>query len=126
MQIDTNERVRVHKNLNTGQWVIRKNIAGKGWRVFSNQIESVCLISATPIVSEKGAERIKSKGHREVIACIEGNFAGYDIEERETGESIHYNPFRNFRFTYQTGDIWEGSDIAIFGPQGSNFKEGIF
>jgi|TARA_R110000822_G_scaffold28592_1_gene84887 hypothetical protein len=125
MTIESKERIRVHKNLNTGQWVIRRKIKGVGWRVHSNQVSTVALSNAVPIVSEKGAIRIKAKGQREVIACIEGDFNGYDLNSYKTGESIHYNPFRDYRFTYETGKVWDGASLVIFEPQGSTFKEGI-
>ena len=113
-KITPGDTVRVHRNLNTGAWAISVKIPGKGWRVANNQISECSIADATPITSEKGAARIQSKGHREVIAKIEGVFLGLHCEPISDAATVHYNPFKSSDFHWDNGDVFTGADVVSF------------
>ena len=113
-KVNTGDKVRVHRNLNTGAWAISIKIPGKGWSVANNQIKECSIANATPITSEKGAVRIQSKGHREVIAKIEGVFLGLHCEPISDAATVHYNPFKSSDFHWDNGDVFTGSNIVSF------------
>jgi len=113
-KVNAGDKVRVHRNLNTGAWAISIKIPGKGWSVANNQIKECSISNATPITSEKGAVRIQSKGHREVIAKIEGTFIGLHCEPISDAATVHYNPFKSSDFHWNNGDVFTGSNIVSF------------
>ena len=117
-KINHGDTVRVHRNLNTGAWAISVKISGKGWRVANNQIAECSIANASPITSEAGAVRVQSKGHREVIAKIEGTFIGMHCEAMNDAGTVHYNPFKSSDFHWSDGQVFAGSDIVSF-PKGA-------
>ena len=121
-QANIGATVRVYKNLNRQkaghpeQWTIQIHVDGK-WRV-SHYAETVTLRDARAITSEAGARRIQAKGHREVVAKIEGVLS-HNCDRcllllfDNNAKVVRYNPFRSAHFT--VGDsVYTGSDLAYF------------
>ena len=113
-------RGRVHKNLQTGRWVIRTK-EGKGWSVAEYRDE-ITLSDATPKASEAGAQRINKMGKRSVVACVEGTLEA--CAPTSDGVEIHYNPFRRADFHSVAGATWNGSARIFFPAGGAFFLDG--
>jgi len=119
--IEQGQPVRVHKNLNSGNWTVRIKIKGKGWRK-AGGVDECHIFNATPITSEKGQARIIAKGQREVIACIAGIWGGDWIESAGDSSAIHYNPFRRADFHYENNATFTGCRVAQFHKQAPVFN----
>lgn len=124
MNIPIGTLVRVHKNLlrqkagHPEQWSVCVKVKGKGWRL-SQYAETVTLVDAEPIVSVKGAERIRKNNSREVVAKIQGTLVvdpSAVIDEWSKAVDaveVHYNPFKNDNFMV-CDRVFTHADIAYF------------
>jgi nitrite reductase/ring-hydroxylating ferredoxin subunit len=116
LHIAPGTRVNVYMNLNRAKrgldtiWSVQ--VGGK----VVGYCDRCTVANATPKVSASGHRRIVEKGHREVYAKIEGEWAAPTTPA--DGELIRCNPFRQAEFTRENGDIYTGSAFASFGKIG--------
>jgi len=113
------QKIQVYKNLKTGSWSVRTKTA-KGWRL-EGHYEQLTVSNATPHISVKGAERIKSKQSREVVAWIDCYFVSTETSSGHT--EVHYNPYRRSDFHYNSDATFSGCDTAFFPPKSNYFTE---
>ena len=113
--------VRVHKNLHNGKWSVRMKIPSKGWRVVAH-VDSITIANAVPKCSISGAQRVRDRGVRAVVACIEGVFVSFSdkVDGGLACDAIHFNPFRSDHFTHIDGSVFNACKTAIF-PRDSSF-----
>ena len=99
-------------------WSVRTKTE-KGWRL-EGHYDQLTVSNATPHTSEKGAERIRNKKSREVVAWIDCHFVS---TETSTGSvEVHYNPYRRSDFHYlNSTETFSGCDSAFFPSDNSPF-----
>lgn len=117
MNITKGTRLRVYKNLTTGTWSAKAKVphptTGKPvWRKVWGG-ESIVLTSVRARISIAGAARIRARNSREVVAWIEGDFAGFQGNAQDLSP-IRYNPFRRDDFHRTTGETFDSADYAVF------------
>ena len=105
--------IRTNRNLNNGKWSGNVKAPGKGWRLAAH-VDRLELAHVRPICSVKGAERIRARGAREVVARIEGVLLESSTPVRPDAKPVRYNPFRCDYFTNPDGSIFEAAGLAIF------------
>lgn len=111
------EQIQVYKNLKTKLWSVRTRTP-KGWRL-EGHYEQLTVSNASPHISVKGAERIRNKQSREVVAWIDCYFVS---TETSTGHiEVHYNPYRRSDFHYNSDETFSGCAAAFFPPNNSPF-----
>ena len=111
------EQIQVYKNLKTKLWSVRTRTS-KGWRL-EGHYDQLTVSNATPHISVKGAERIKNKQSREVVAWIDCYFVS--TEASDGGTEVHYNPYRRSDFHYNSDATFSGCAAAFFPPNNSTF-----
>ena len=119
-------RLQVYKNLTTGTWSAKARIphpkTGKMvWRKVWGGLE-ISLENVIAKASIKGALRIVKNDSREVVAWIEGDFAGF--HSTPGGREVHYNPFRRSDFHLTDGSSFEGAPSASFPAKSAFFLMG--
>lgn len=119
-RVEVGTHVRVHKNLQTGTWVIQTKTRGKGWSVAEWRAE-VSLSSAIAKDSAAGAARVVRSNRRKVVAWVEGTLEETRTPQTGEGVEIHFNPFRRPDFHTLEGETWRESEAAYFPPGGGFF-----
>jgi hypothetical protein len=102
LELRRGTHVRVHKNLNLHNWTVRIKTV-KGWRKLGG-VDACHITNATPVASIPGRARIVRKGHREVVACVEGYWGDETAPDLVDSRAVHYNPFRRADFHYRDGE----------------------
>ena len=106
------DKVRAYRNLNAAksgkpEWSIKKRVphpkTGKPAWLLAGYRSALWLEMVTAKTSEAGAARIQAKGQREVIAWLNGTYAGEDDAEVAPVDMarVTYNPFRSPLFHLQ-------------------------
>jgi len=119
------ETVRVHFNLQKGNWTIAARVQGKGWRTVHNA-PAVCLENCRAVISLSTLQRIRDNKRRKVCARIEGTLIGaYDsaaLSDVSRMERVSFNPYRpGDTFTDSTGAPWVSSlGLMYFAPRRVN------
>jgi hypothetical protein len=107
--------VRVHFNLHKLTWSVRTRVPGKGWRVSGN-VDSIRLRDARPVCGS--CVRIRQKGVRAVVACIEGTVVADGASDGM--RRLHFNPFRSDTFHLDRerpeATRWDGGSEVQFMP----------
>ena len=130
------DTVRAYRNLNaakTGapEWSIKKRVphpkTGKPAWLLAGYRSCVWLDEVTAKTSDTGAARIQKKGHREVIAWVEGTYAelspegvaGYLDNPPVDMARVSFNPFRSPLFHLQpSGLVWTAAEYVLLGRDG--------
>jgi len=113
------ERVRVYRNLTTGNWSIQTKTP-EGWRV-RGHATAVELTNADCNVSDAGRARVLRKQCKNVHAHIEGNIDLHNMSGFPYGDAdrISYNPYRAGTFTTSDGEPVTGARRVRLNPNHS-------
>ena len=114
--LDCGQRVRVHFNLQRGEWVIAARVPGiQGWRTVHN-CDTVILDNCRAVVSDAGVKRVCAQQVRSVCARIEGTLVAIDTDLPDSAlpRRISFNPYRASTFTTDDGAPWEQGDTVYF------------
>lgn len=93
--VQPGRRVDAYKNLNTDNGVsVRCRETGtETYGRVIEVVERVCIEDATFIVGEKGRERVRESGTKNVHACVRGEWTDATVDSDEA-VAITYNPKR--------------------------------
>ena len=110
------ERVRVYRNLTTGNWSIQTKTP-KGWRV-RGHATAVELLAADCNVSGAGRARVLREQCKNVHAHIEGSIDLLNMDAFPYGDAdrISYNPYKAGTFTTHDGEPVTGARRVRLNP----------
>ena len=119
------DRVRVYRNLKTGNWSIQIKTP-KGWRV-GGHATSVELLAADCHVSDAGRARVLREQRKHVHAYIEGNIDFLNMGGFPYGDAdaISYNPYKAGTFTTSDGEPVTGARRVRLNPNHSVYAIAI-
>lgn len=118
--VEPGTHVRVHKNLQTGTWVIQTKTKGRGWSV-AEWRDEVSLSAVIAKDSAAGAARVVRHNRRKVVAWVEGTLEKTRAPQPGEGVEVHFNPFRRPDFHTLDGESWRDGKCAYFPPGGGFF-----
>jgi hypothetical protein len=114
--VSPGDRVKVYRNLNSGNWSVLKYQKGRGW-IKAAGLNDILLQDVEFKVSEKGRQRAIRDGKRNVHAFAIGTVHRFGELRKATiigASKISYNPFKAPTFVDQFGDSVHGAASVSF------------
>ena len=118
--ITNGDSVRVYRNLRDKCYSVQKRQIDGGWRVVAHA-SVVILKDAFFDVSEKGNERVRKEGKKNVHAYIQGIWVSNGECYNRPRVAITYNPYQNTAFVRKdTGASQWSADLVHLHERGAS------
>lgn len=115
MALHTGDRVKVYRNLNSGNWSVLKYQKGRGW-IKAAGLDDILLYDVEFKVSEKGRQRAIRDGKRNVHAFAIGKVHRFGQLRKATivnSVPICYNPFRAPKFMSGDDPVYGAMEVVF-------------
>lgn len=111
--------VRVYRNLRDKCYSVQKRQIGGGWKVVAHA-SVVILKDASFNVSEKGNERVRKEGKKNVHAYVEGVWLSSGFGRSFPQVEIVYNPYQHTAFVRKdTGASQWSAELVCLNERGA-------